>query len=66
MATRPSNIDGVTEHCRNCSSDTTHTVSVELRTESNKAQNAEFSREPYRISTCTICSRETVQRMNDA
>ncbi|EJN58625.1 hypothetical protein HSB1_31030 [Halogranum salarium B-1] len=39
---------------------------MELRTESSKPENAEFSREPYRVSTCMECQTETTQRMNNA
>jgi hypothetical protein len=41
-------------------------VHVEIRTESRKKENAEFSREPYRVSTCVRCDSESVQRMNNA
>lgn len=66
MATQPSDLDGVTESCPECARDTTHKVRVELRTESAKDENSEFSREPYRVSTCMDCGSETVQRMNNA
>ncbi len=66
MATQPSDLDGVTEICPECACETTHKVRVELRTESSKKENAEFSREPYRVSTCMKCGGETVQRMNNA
>ncbi|WP_083252562.1 hypothetical protein [Haladaptatus sp. W1] len=54
------------EPCENCKCDTTHTVSVEIRTESTKQENTEFSREPYRITTCQKCGETTSQRMNNA
>jgi hypothetical protein len=41
-------------------------VRVEIRTESSKNENAEFSREPYRISVCAECGEETTMRMNNA
>lgn len=66
MATQPSDLDGVTEQCSDCASETIHKVRVELRTESSKEENAEFSREPYRVTTCQECKRETIQRMNNA
>ncbi|WP_224268199.1 hypothetical protein [Haloprofundus salinisoli] len=65
MATKP-RPDGVTEACGHCGRETTHDVRVEIRTESKKPENAEFSREPYRISVCGICGAETTQRMNNA
>ena len=58
--------DGVTEHCPACGRETSHTVEVEIRTESEKEQNAQFSREPYRVSTCRACGEERTQRMNNA
>jgi hypothetical protein len=39
---------------------------VEIRTESTKAENAEFSREPYRVATCVVCGDEDAVRMNNA
>jgi hypothetical protein len=62
----PSPFHGQTEHCEGCERDTQHAVSVEIRTESGKQENAEFSREPYRVATCMVCSSESVQRMNNA
>ncbi|RBI60141.1 hypothetical protein DMJ13_20540 [halophilic archaeon] len=53
------------EHCRICADQTPHEVSLEIRTESNKSDNAEFSREPYRITHCLICGEITSQRMNN-
>ncbi|MFB6189076.1 MAG: hypothetical protein ABEI57_04260 [Halapricum sp.] len=55
-----------TEHCSNCGRETTHTVSLQLVTESDKADNAAFSREPYRVSTCLVCGEQTAVRMNNA
>lgn len=66
MATQSSDLDGVNESCTECARDTLHKVRVELRTESSKKENAEFSREPYRVSTCMECGQETIQRMNNA
>jgi formate dehydrogenase assembly factor FdhD len=66
MATQPSDLDGVTELCADCDNETLHEVRVELRTESSKDENAEFSREPYRVTTCQECERESIQRMNNA
>jgi hypothetical protein len=67
MATQPSGSPGdIREQCTTCDAETLHSVAVEIRTESSKAENAEFSREPYRVSTCIRCETETVQRMNNA
>jgi len=54
------------EECDECSRETPHEVSIRLRTESRKEENAEFSREPYRVTTCRVCGMETLTRMNNA
>jgi ribosomal protein L40E len=53
------------EACRSCGRETPHTVSIEIRTESDKPHNTEYSREPYRVSTCRVCGEETTLRMNN-
>ncbi|MFB6197749.1 MAG: hypothetical protein ABEI52_05690, partial [Halobacteriaceae archaeon] len=58
--------DGITERCANCEATTVHAVRIELREESDRATNAAFSREPYRVAECTACGEITVTRMNDA
>ena len=57
--------NAVEENCPTCGYETSHTVSIQLRTESTKPNNAEFSRQPYRVSECQICGTETVRRMNN-
>ena len=54
------------ELCENCGSKTPHEVYIEIRTESSKQENAEYSREPYRISRCMDCGTESAIRMNNA
>ncbi|WP_433625196.1 hypothetical protein [Halomicrococcus sp. NG-SE-24] len=66
MATKNQGFEAITELCDNCGRETAHQVSVEIRTESQKQENAEFSREPYRVSECESCGEETIQRMNNA
>ncbi|MFB6082370.1 MAG: hypothetical protein ABEJ67_06070 [Halanaeroarchaeum sp.] len=66
MAGTNRDAERVTERCPDCTEPTTHRVRVELKTESSEPENAAFSREPYRIAVCTVCGRETHQRMNDA
>lgn len=66
MATQPSQPDAMREACNECGSETVHRIHVEIRTESKKEENAEFSREPYRVSTCTRCGVEAAIRMNNA
>jgi len=57
---------GMTEPCETCGRETSHDVSIELKTESQKRENAEFSREPYRVATCRACGTELSIRMNNA
>jgi len=58
--------DGATEHCPACGRETEHAVGIEIRAESEKTENAAFSREPYRVSRCRACGNERARRMNDA
>ncbi|MFW6321675.1 MAG: hypothetical protein ACOC0Z_07465 [Halohasta sp.] len=66
MATTPSSPDNTVEYCSHCGRETQHVVRVEIRTESQKTENAEFSREPYRVTRCVDCGAETTMRMNNA
>ena len=66
MATTDNSPDGLTEWCGACDTDTIHEVSIQLRTESTQSENAEFSREPYRVTECLDCGHRTSQRMNNA
>ncbi|WP_440989406.1 DUF7835 family putative zinc beta-ribbon protein [Haloarchaeobius baliensis] len=66
MATTDDSIDGLTEHCEHCGSETLHKVSVQIITESTKKENAQFSREPYRVKECQTCGERSSQRMNNA
>lgn len=66
MATKPSTPNTTVEYCSQCKRETPHVVRVEIRTESKKAENAEFSREPYRLTRCLECNTETILRMNNA
>jgi len=66
MATTDDSFDGITEHCDDCGTDTLHEVSVQIRTESLKDENSEFSREPYRVAECQRCGDRSSQRMNNA
>ncbi|MES3516495.1 MAG: hypothetical protein PPP58_02410 [Natronomonas sp.] len=60
------NDDGIQELCETCGRKTPHDVSIELLTESTKEENAEFSREPYRVASCRLCGTEETLRMNNA
>lgn len=55
----------LTEWCEECGRETRRDVSIAIRTESTKETNAQFSREPYRVSVCRDCGYEHVVRMND-
>lgn len=66
MASQASGPDRVTESCPSCDGETLHNVRVEIRTESEKEENAEFSREPYRVVVCSECGTESATRMNNA
>jgi len=58
--------DKRSEHCPSCGTERPHDVSITLLTESAATANAQYSREPYRISECLSCGRRTERRMNDA
>ena len=64
-ATRNSRND-TTEECPECMTETAHSVALQIRTESTKSENAQFSREPYRVTTCLVCGHEAALRMNNA
>lgn len=66
MATTDDSIDGLTEYCEQCGTETLHKVSVQIITESSKTENAQFSREPYRVKECQTCGERSSQRMNNA
>ena len=65
-AGRSSAFSEVSEECDDCDRETIHEVRVELRTESEKRKNAEFSREPYRVAECQVCGETEEVRMNNA
>lgn len=58
--------DGMAEKCESCGRETPHDVSVRILTESTTAENADYSREPYRVSECRVCGTRTEIRMNNA
>lgn len=67
MSTQTDDFDGsIAEHCEACGRDTQHDVSIRLLTESQRAENAELSREPYRVAVCRLCGTERSTRMNNA
>jgi hypothetical protein len=66
MATTNTDVADVTEECDSCGRITAHEVAVKILTESAKPENAEFSREPYRVSECRICGTTETTRMNNA
>lgn len=66
MAATTHTPNAMTEACTACNGDTPHDVRIEIRTESKKEHNAQYSREPYRVTTCLHCGDESVLRMNNA
>ncbi|GAA0272652.1 DUF7835 family putative zinc beta-ribbon protein [Halobacterium noricense] len=66
MASKNIQSDGIVEQCSECGRERPHEVSIDILTESNDEQNAEFSREPYRVSECKACGTTTKTRMNNA
>ena len=65
MATRIDD-ERMAETCEECNRETPHEVRIQLLTESKKDENAQFSREPYRVSTCRACGSQETVRMNNA
>ena len=65
MAATNDDVD-MSESCPDCGRETPHIVSVQIHTESDKRENAAFSREPYRVSECRVCGATTETRMNNA
>jgi len=55
-----------TEECEHCDRPTPHEVSLEILTESADPENAEYSREPYRVTECLVCGVTRQIRMNNA
>jgi uncharacterized Zn finger protein len=66
MATKNQASDGIEAECSTCGRVTPHDVSIDILTESGTEENAEFSREPYRISECKTCGTTSKTRMNNA
>ena len=66
ISTRAASGGDVRESCDRCGHETPHEVRIEIRTESSESENAEYSREPYRVSTCIACGGVSITRMNDA
>ncbi|MFC4542397.1 hypothetical protein ACFO5R_10715 [Halosolutus amylolyticus] len=66
MATTDGVSNGMTEPCAVCDTDTLHEVSVQLVTEAGGGENAQYSREPYRVRECQRCGNRESQRMNNA
>lgn len=54
------------EECPDCGHETPHSISVQILTENAESDNAAFSREPYRVSECRVCGRQSSIRMNNA
>lgn len=54
------------EFCDRCDLETDHRIALELRTENEQSKKAIFSREPYRLTECTMCGYRRSKRMNNA
>jgi hypothetical protein len=66
MATKGNGTTGFTEECEHCGRVTPHEVAVRILTESPNPENAEYSREPYRVRECQVCGATETTRMNNA
>lgn len=66
MSGRSTTSDTFDEPCLDCGRETPHSVKIEIKTESRRPKNAQYSREPYRVATCRYCGRTTSKRMNNA
>lgn len=53
------------EVCASCDRETEHEVSVQIL-EEGRGDNAQYSREPYRVKECQRCGEKTQKRMNSA
>lgn len=58
-------VDDVVEWCEPCSSETPHSVSIQILSESDDPEKAAFSRQPYRQSRCLSCGEASSIRLND-
>ncbi|QDX39941.1 hypothetical protein [Salarchaeum sp. JOR-1] len=54
------------EPCPVCDATTTHLVTIELRQEGPDGENCAYSREPYRVTECTVCGRSRASRVRSA
>jgi len=66
MATTDGVSNGMTEPCEECGTDTLHEVTVQLVTEAEGSDRAQYSREPYRVRECQRCGTRDSKRMNNA
>ncbi|MXV60707.1 hypothetical protein GS429_01200 [Natronorubrum sp. JWXQ-INN-674] len=66
MATTNGVSNGMTEPCDVCEMETLHEVSIQLITEGGSGDNAQYSREPYRVRECIRCGNRDSTRMNNA
>ncbi|MCU4717194.1 DUF7835 family putative zinc beta-ribbon protein [Halapricum hydrolyticum] len=65
MATQAGARTERSEFCEHCGRETVHSITLQLVTESDRSDNAEFSREPYRVTECLACGEQTAVRMNN-
>jgi len=64
MASKIRQTTATKEYCDECGKSQPIEVSISILTESPARENAEFSREPYRVVECQVCGETTKTRMN--
>ena len=64
MTIRAPSYDPIDEFCDRCGRETPHQVSITFVTESKRARNAVYSRQPYRVTTCEVCGGRQQQGPN--
>ena len=68
MAAKKPHHVNLVETCMGCGQDTEHRVRLQILEEnsSDDSESRSFSREPYRVSECSICGETETTRMNNA
>ncbi|MGB9986682.1 hypothetical protein [Salarchaeum japonicum] len=54
------------EPCPICEATTQHVVTIEVRQERPDGENCAYSREPYRVTECTVCGDSRASRVRSA
>lgn len=66
MTSTDTDIDDLIKQCKDCEQQTPHIASLKILTESPTHENAQYSREPYRVCECQVCGASEQTRMNNA